>query len=180
MPEPDDDRVLLEATARGDKGAMRRLYLRHHDSLYRFIRMRCDDDATARDVVHDAMLAVWRSAGRFGGKSSVRTWIFAIARNKLVDRVRRSSQLSFTDEVPETPDDAPDPEAVIAAAQDARRVRICLDRLKKVQIAVIRLAFFDELPYDQIAEIEGVPLGTVKTRVFHAKQALMHCLGRRD
>jgi len=172
-----DDRELLSAAARGDKAAMHALFKRHHDPLFRFIRSRCGDDALASDVVQDTMLDVWRNAGRFSGRSSVRTWIFAIGRNKLVDRIRRSSQLSFTDDVPEAVDDSPDPSDVIAASQDASRLRACLDKLKKVHLAVIRLAFFDELPYGEIAEIEGVPLGTVKTRIFHAKQALMHCLG---
>lgn len=180
MSGPEDDLLLVQGVARGDKAAMHRLYERHHDALYAFIRMRCDDDATASDVVHDTMLAVWRSAGRFGGRSAVRTWIFAIGRNKLVDRLRRSSQLSYTDDVPEAIDDAPPPETVIAASQDARRLALCLDKLKRVQRAAIRLAFYDELPYDQIAEVEGVPVGTVKTRIFHAKQALLHCLGKRD
>ncbi len=178
MPTADDDRLLLGAAAHGDKTAMQRLYNRHHDALYAFIRMRCDDDATAQDVVHDAMLDVWRGAGRFAGKSSVRTWIFAIARNKLVDRVRRSSQLSFTDAPPEMVDETPDALTVIAASQNADLLRACLDKLKKVHLAAIRLASFDDLPDEQIAEIEAVPVGTVKTRIFHAKKALMHCLGR--
>ncbi|NIZ07807.1 RNA polymerase sigma factor [Pseudooceanicola sp. HF7] len=176
--DTESDMDLLARAARGDAEAMRGLYERHHDALFAFIRMRCDDPALAGDVVHDAMLDVWRTAGKFAGKSSVRTWIFTIARNKLVDRIRRSSQLSFTDEVPETVDDSPDATQVIAASQDAARLRACLDKLKKVQLAVIRLAFYDELPYEQIAEIESVPVGTVKTRIFHAKKALMHCLGQ--
>lgn len=180
MTASEEDRQVLARVARGDKAAMRLIYERHHDPLFAFIRMRCGDATIASDVVHEAMLEVWRSAGRFAGKSSVRTWIFAIARNKLVDMLRRSSQLTFTDDVPEEADDSPDATTVIAAAQDATRLRLCLDKLKKVQLAVIRLAFFDELPYEEIAEIEAVPVGTVKTRIFHAKKALLHCLGRRD
>ena len=174
----DHERQLLAVAARGDKAAMRRIYDRHHDALYAFLRMRCDDDGTAMDAVQDTMLAVWRSAGAFTGKSSVRTWIFAIGRNKLIDRVRRASQLSYVDEVPEEIDDAPDAETVITAAQNATLLRACLEKLKKAHLAVIRLAFYDDLPYGEIAEIEGVPVGTVKTRIFHAKQALVHCLGR--
>ena len=174
----DDERATLSNAARGDKIAMRTLYERHHDALYAFLRTRCDDDGMAMDAVQDTMLAVWRSAGKFSGKSSVRTWIFAIGRNKLIDRMRRVSQMTYVEEVPEEADDAPDAATVIAASQDARLLRACLDKLKKVQLAVIRLAFYDDLPYGEIAEIEGVPVGTVKTRIFHAKQALMHCLGR--
>lgn len=174
-----EEQQLLAAAARGDKSAMRQIYELHHDALFAFLRMRCDDDGTTMDAVQDTMLDVWRSAGKFSGRSSVRTWIFSIGRNKLIDRVRRGSQLSYVEEVPEEVDESPDAETVIAASQDASLLRACLDKLKKAQLAVIRLAFYDELPYGEIAEIEGVPVGTVKTRIFHAKQALMHCLGQR-
>ncbi|QDL91335.1 sigma-70 family RNA polymerase sigma factor [Paroceanicella profunda] len=179
MAAGEDDRTVLSRAALGDKAAMRVLYERHHDPLHAFLRARCRDEALASDVVHDAMLEVWRSAGRFSGKSSVRTWIFAIARNKLVDRLRRGGALSFVEEVPDLPDEAPDAEAVLDAAQNAARVRACLDRLKAMHLAVIRLAFYEGLPYDEISRVEGIPVGTVKTRIFHAKQALLHCLGRR-
>ena len=106
----DDERATLSNAARGDKIAMRTLYERHHDALYAFLRTRCDDDGMAMDAVQDTMLAVWRSAGKFSGKSSVRTWIFAIGRNKLIDRMRRVSQMTYVEEVPEEADDAPDAE----------------------------------------------------------------------
>ncbi|MGF1553076.1 MAG: RNA polymerase sigma factor, partial [Paracoccaceae bacterium] len=96
-----------------------------------------------------------------------------------VDRIRGGARLSFVEAVPEPPDESPDAEAVIEAAEDAERVRACLAGLKAAQRAVVRLAFYEGLPYEEIAEIEAIPAGTVKTRIFHAKRALMHCLGRR-
>jgi len=179
MNGQEEDRVLIARIAIGDKLAMRRLYERHHDALIGFIRARSGDEALAADVVQDAMLDVWRGAGTYKAKASVKTWIFTIARNKMVDRLRRGAKLHFTDDVPETVDDAPDPEAVIAAAQEASRLRACLKTLKEAQRSIVQLAFFDGLTYGEIAEIEGIPSGTVKTRIFHAKQSLMRCLGRR-
>lgn len=174
----DEDKSLLQKVANGDKNAMHQIYTRHHDALYSFIRMRCDSDATTQDVVHDAMLEVWTKATNYAGRSAVRTWIFAIARNKLIDRTRKSSQLSYLETVPDEVDDAPDPEVVLENSQNASRLKFCLDKLKAAHRAVIRLAFFDDLAYEDIAEVEGIPLGTVKTRIFHAKQGLMHCLGQ--
>ena len=101
MAQEDNDHTLLENVARGDKIAMHTFYNHYHDTLFAFIRIRCDDDATTRDVVHDTMLAVLRSASRFNGGSSVKTWIFVIGRNKLIDRTRKSSQLSFVEHLPE-------------------------------------------------------------------------------
>lgn len=179
MVSQDDDRALLARVAAGDADAMRRLYERHYDALHAFVRARSGDAAATPDIVHDTMLDVWRQAGRFRGGSSVRTWMFSIARNKAVDRVRGGARLSFVDEVPETADDAPDAAAVIEAAEDAERVRACLATLKPAQRAAVRLAFYEGLTYEEIAEVESIPAGTVKTRIFHAKRALMHCLGRR-
>ncbi len=158
---------------------MHQLYERHHDRLFGFIRGQCGDDSTTADVVHDTMLVVWRGAGRFSDRSAVKTWIFAIARNKLIDRFRKSARLSVRDELPEMVDEAPDPEAVAIASSDANRLRKCLDGLKQAHRTAIRLAFFDDQTYDEIAEIEGVPVGTVKTRIYHAKQLLLRCLGQR-
>jgi RNA polymerase sigma-70 factor (ECF subfamily) len=81
--------------------------------------------------------------------------------------------------VPETIDDTPDIEAVLISAGDAARVRKCLTTLKPIHLSVIRLAYFGDLTYGDISEIEGIPAGTVKTRVFHAKQLLMRCLAHR-
>ncbi|MAC80463.1 MAG: RNA polymerase [Rhodobacteraceae bacterium] len=172
------DVELLDCIAAGDRTAMHVLYQRHHDSLYAFIRQRSGNETTAQDITHDTMLEVWRRADRFAGKSAVRTWIFSIARNKMVDGMRKSSYLSYVDAVPDIADDAPDACTVIAAAQDGERVRACIARLKPAQAVAIRLAFFEGMTYEQISEVEDVPVGTVKTRIFHAKQALMHCLSR--
>lgn len=172
------DTDLLAQIADGDREAMHVLYQRHHDALYGFVRARSGSAFTAQDVVHDTMLDVWRQAGRYGGKSAVRTWIFTIARNKMVDRMRKTSYLSYVDAVPEVADEAPDACTVIQSAQDAEQVRACIDKLKPAHAVAVRLAFFEDMTYEQISEVEGIPVGTVKTRIFHAKQAMMHCLSR--
>lgn len=178
MDQNDDDACLLMRAAQGETDAMRLIYERHHDALFAFLLSRGCDRETAKDVVHDAMLEVWRSAGRYRGSASVRTWIFTIARNKFVDRIRASARLSFVEDVPELPDESPNAEAVISATQDAARIRSCLGKLKDMQRTVIRLSFYEGLSYDEIAKIEDVPVGTIKSRVFHAKKSLMHCLSR--
>jgi RNA polymerase sigma-70 factor (ECF subfamily) len=102
--------------------------------------------------------------------------MFGIARNKAVDRMRRGAREVPSEPDDSTPDDAPTPEAVVAAASDAERVRECMGRLSDTHRSAIHLAFWRELPYPEIAAIEGVPVGTVKTRILHAKRLLMHCL----
>ncbi len=128
------------------------------------------------DVMQEVFLEVWRAAGRFEGRSAARTWLFGIARNKAVDRLRRGRREVAAEPDAEIADDAPDPEAVVAAASDAARVRDCVARLGDAHRAAIQLAFYRDLAYADIAEIEGVPVGTVKTRILHAKRLLMRCL----
>jgi len=172
----DDATLLAQIAATGDKAAMKALYDRHSDTLYRFLRARLGDSFEAADVVQETFLEIWRTAARFEGRSAVRTWIFGIARNKAVDRMRRGAREVLAEPDDAVPDQAPDPEAVAMAASDASRLRACIGRLSDTHRSAIHLAFWRELPYGEIAEIEGVPVGTIKTRVLHAKRLLMHCL----
>ena len=172
-----DDADLLRRIGAGDRAALKALYERHSDALYKFLRYRLRDPFEAADVMQDVFLEIWRAAGRFEGRSAARTWMFGIARNRAVDRMRRGVR-EVTAHEPDTEiaDEAPDPEAVVVAASDAARVRDCIARLSDTHRSAIHLAFYEELPYGEIAAIEGVPLGTIKTRILHAKRLLMHCL----
>ena len=175
-----DDMELMQKVAQKDAAAMRALYERHHDAVYAFLRSRGCDAELASDVVHDAMLEVWRSAGRFRGASSVKTWVMTIARNKYTDKIRATSRVSYVDEVPETEDESPNAEALLEASQDAKRVHTCMQELKDIQRSIVRLAFFDGLTYEEISEVESLPVGTIKSRIYHAKQSLLRCLTRLD
>ena len=177
--EPTDT-VLLSRIAAGERVAMRAFYERHHAAAFRFARARLNgDDDAAADAVHDAMLEVWRRAEAFSGRSNARTWLLAIVRNKAIDRLRRESREVPSEPDTERPDEADDPETIIANAQNAERVRLCLRALGAEHRTVIHLAFFEEMAHAEIAAVTGVPPGTVKSRVHHAKRLLAHCLGRK-
>ncbi|MEM9575772.1 MAG: RNA polymerase sigma factor [Pseudomonadota bacterium] len=173
-----DDIDLVTQIAAGDKRAMHALYLKYNDAIFAFALSRAGNADLASDCVHDTMLDVWRSATRFAGRSSVKTWLFSIARNKLVDALRKRGKHSYVDEVPEVEDTAPNPEAAAIAAAERARLHHCLEGLSGPQRSAVRLAFLEDLSYPEVAEIEDVPLGTIKTRIHHAKQALMRCLER--
>lgn len=179
MQEESDD-ALIARVANGDKSAMRRLYERHGRATESFVRVRLGDPVEAADIVQEAMLEVWRSAAKFTGDAAVKSWIFSIARNKTVDRLRRRSREAPHDsaDMPDAPDLTPDAETVIAAAQISQRVRACLERLSGAHKSALRLTFFDDLTYPEVAVIEGVSPGTIKSRIHHAKKLMMHCLGR--
>lgn len=169
---------LLARISHSDKAAMKELYELIAPALGQFIKARTGDPAEAADVVQDAFLEVWRTAGRFEGRSSVKTWIFAIARFNLIDRLRKKGREEPLDEDFDAPDPSPQPQALLEAASDTQQVRLCIDKLPRAQARAVRLAFYDELSYGEIAEIEGIPEGTVKTRIFHAKKILAQCLTR--
>ncbi|MBE3640461.1 RNA polymerase sigma factor [Mangrovicoccus algicola] len=176
--EETGDQELLARIAAGDMTAMRALYLRHAAVVERFARSRLNDPAEAADVLHNTMLDVWRNAATFGGRSAVRSWMLSIARNKAVDLIRKRARTELAEPDDTLPDDAPDPEAALAAAQDAQRVRDCVAKLGERHRAAVQLAYFEEMSVAEIAAAEQVAEGTVKTRLFHARKLLMRCLSR--
>lgn len=181
MPSHDNQKLhqLLTRVSKGDKAAFSELYRTLEKPLYGFICRKLNDLNEAHDVVHETFIEVWRRAGTFEGRSAVKSWIYAIGYRKAIDVIRKTAMTSVSDDIPEEEDTEPNAEACLLAAQSGEHVRHCLDRLSQDQAVAVRLAFFDDLSYREIAEITNSPEGTVKTRVFHAKKALLHCLDGR-
>lgn len=179
MPEARDDEhdaLLLTRIAGGDVTAMRALYLAHAEAVQRFVHTRVRDEFEVADVTHETMLSVWRAASSFERRSTVRSWILSLARNKATDFLRKQTRVTLAEPDETVPDDEPDVETVIAASEDAKRVRACVDKLPERQRSIVHLAFFEDLSYSEISDVEAVPEGTVKTRIFHAKKLLLRCL----
>ena len=168
-----EDVALAQKIAQGDKDAMRKLYDQHAGPLNSFVRNWLADPTQAADLVHETMMAVWKNAHKFEGRSSLKSWVFTIARNKSIDSNRKNSRLSYTDEVPDMASDDASTEDKIYAAQNAKGLRSALEKLSENHRRVLHLAFFQDLKYDEIAEIENCPVGTVKTRILHAKKNLL-------
>ena len=167
---------LISRISNGDKSALAELYRQLEKPVYRFIQSKLNDPFESSDILHDVFIEVWRSAGRFEGRSKVRTWIFGIAYRKVIDHFRKSGRVSVTDDLPETADESADAEACLAAGQEAEHVRHCLGTLKPEHQTTISLAFYEDMSYGEIAGVTDVPEGTVKTRIYHAKKLLMRCL----
>ena len=177
----DPHAQIMTQIAHGDKKALAALYRALERPVYRFIRSKLNDPFECSDVLHDVFMEVWRSAARFEGRSKVQTWIFGIAYRKVIDVHRKRGRMDVTDDIPEAEDDTPDAEQCLAAGQEAEHVRYCLGTLKDDHRTAISLAFYEDMTYAEIAEVAGVPEGTIKTRVFHAKKLLLRCLqGRID
>ncbi len=165
MAESDEE--LLAAIARGDERALGELYDRLGGVAYRLAVRVLRDPALAQDAVQDAFLAVWRTAVAFDparGKAS--TWLLTLVHRRAVDVVRREDRRRA-----EPLDDAPIPagDAVDETAEvreERRRVQAALTQLPPDQREALELAYYGGLSQSELAERLGVPLGTVKSRMF--------------
>jgi RNA polymerase sigma-70 factor (ECF subfamily) len=169
------DSELLAATAVGGSTAFELLYARYERRVYNYVRTFVRQPALAEEVVIDTMMAVWNGARGFRQNSRVSTWILGIARHKALDAVRRANNYA----------DAAPPEYAAEIADSAETPLDSIDRNRKAQVMlcaiaqlsldhqeILRLAFYEELPYEDIAALLSIPDNTVKTRVFYAKQQL--------
>lgn len=172
------DSALLIAIAEQDMHALSEFYRRHQRRVYYFLLSKLNDSFTANDILNDTMLEVWRSAGRFQGKSRVTTWLLGIAHHKVLDLWRQQGRRQFT-ELDETMIDessGADLETLTLAAHDKARLSQCMARLSTEHREILHLVFFEELNYDEISRIIDIPEGTVKSRVHHAKKLIKHYL----
>jgi RNA polymerase sigma-70 factor, ECF subfamily len=176
--EEMSDRDLIERIADRDRHAMHTLYSRHHDGIYRFIYRILRTRQAAEDTASDVFLDVWRKASKFEQQCEVSTWLFAIARNKSIDVLRRGR----TDPLDEgamllIEDEADDPETQLHKRRTDSVVRKCLEHLSPAHRAVIDLVYFQGKTTREAAKIAGVARGTVKTRLFYAREQLTELLG---
>jgi RNA polymerase sigma-70 factor, ECF subfamily len=167
------DQALIRRIAAGDQHAMRWLYGRHHLRLYRWLLRLVDDPALAEDILSEVFLDVWRQAAAFEGRSSVATWLLAIARYKALSARRRRRELPLDEEFAAAiADPADDPETALQKKDGTERVRESLAMLPVGQREVIDLVYYHGRSVKDVAQIVGVPEATVKTRMFHARRKL--------
>jgi RNA polymerase sigma-70 factor (ECF subfamily) len=178
----DGEADLLAAVAMGRQSAFERLYGLYEVRVYQYVNTLVYDAALAEEIVGDTMLAVWRGAGTYTGTSRVSTWIFGIARHKALDAIRRTSrhrqrevELDGAADMP-NPHDRPD-EGVLRDELTAVTQR-ALALLSREHQEILRLVFHEELPYEEISSLLRIPVNTVKTRVYYAKQRLKEQLER--
>jgi RNA polymerase sigma-70 factor (ECF subfamily) len=169
-------RVLLTQIIAKDKEAFQQFYQALERPLYRFIKLKLNDPFHSSDILHDVFMEVWTKAERFQGRSTVKSWLFGIAYNKIMDVFRKSSRMVVTGEFPDVEDDGPTGESCVMASQEAAHVTACLGTLKPQHREAIELAFYEDMSYREIGAALATPEGTIKTRIFHAKQLLLRCL----
>jgi len=173
------DALILERVANGDQNALRVLVGRYEVRVFRFVLRLIGDRRRAEDLVSDTFLAVWQRAGTFEGRSSVATWILAIARYKTLTA---RSQLSpneepITNEIADTlVDGGPGPEDNLVRLDKAATIRKCINVLPKHHAELMDLVYYHEKSIQEVAMIVGIPENTVKSRMFLARRKLAELL----
>lgn len=179
---PDDE--LVRAVATGAHPALAALYDRYGRRAYSLARRVCRDDTLAEDVVQEVFLAFWRDPGRFDpDRGGFGTWLLTLVHHKSVDAVRRESTIrrrtvAVVDDGQEW-SGPPGPGADLGAlrSMEAGQVRAALGRLPAEQREALALAYFGGYSQREVATLTGVPLGTVKSRMFSGMRRLRGVLG---
>jgi RNA polymerase sigma-70 factor (ECF subfamily) len=182
MESEPDDRELIHRVAAKDRQAFEALYQRYGRRLFGYLWRRLRRREVVEEVLDDVMLVVWQSAGRFNESSRLSTWLFGIAHNKALGAFRRSSRRlpldgSDSSEAGAEPDVAEDPIQRVERRELQEALGRALDSLSPDQRTVVELTLYEHRSYQEIAEITGAPVNTVKTRMFHARRRLAPLLG---
>lgn len=150
-----------------DRAAFQALFSHFAPRLKAYMRRLGADDGTAEDLVQETMLTVWHRAASFDPSlSGAGTWLFTIARNKRIDRIRRTRRPDLDPEDPSLTRDAEPPaDKVLQLAEESERLRAELVNLPPEQAEILRLAFYEDRSQSMIADALGLPLGTVKSRM---------------
>lgn len=179
VTKPTDDDILLAQVALGDRDAFSKLYLKYQPRLVSYCaRLLNDDLAQAADIVDEAMFDVWRSAGRFEGKSKPSTWIYSITRNKLISWLRKTSEVTLGDDesLLAMIDPANSLEDELAMTDMKQQLVRLMSQLTTEHREVLRLTYFEDKSVKEVALLLGISENTVKTRMFYARKRLAQLL----
>jgi RNA polymerase sigma-70 factor, ECF subfamily len=170
--------------AHQDRAAFASLFAYFAPRIKTFMLRSGSSEASAEELAQETMLMVWRKAALYDANAAnAAAWIFTIARNLRIDAHRRERRggivESYQIEAEYQVDDAPQPDARLAAAQSEQRVRSALRQLSADQMRVVELSFFEEKAHADIAKILEIPLGTVKSRLRLATARLRQLLSER-
>lgn len=177
-----DTDLMLARARNGDSGAFEQLVTPCESMLWRVCFRITGNEEDARDAVQETMIKAWRSIGSFEGRSAVSTWLYSIAVRCCQDLLRRKAvrPSSSLDEIHEAgydpPSDEPGPEQALERKERRELIRRALRMLPEDQRTPLVLFAIEGKRYEEVAEITGAALGTVKSRVSRGRLRLMELM----
>jgi RNA polymerase sigma-70 factor (ECF subfamily) len=174
LPPSDlEDTALIALVASGDRAAFEKLYLAHHNRVARFLArfIRCRENL--EEIIDDTFMVVWRNARQFRHASRLSTWIVGIGYRTALKSIRATKYQAVSQNVEDLTEDRRN-HAADCELKDW--VKKGLDRLPLEQRLILELAYGLGYSIEEIAAITGSPIGTVKARMFHAREKLRHHL----
>ena len=159
-----------------DTSAFEELFNHFAPRVKAFLMKSGADPQMAEECSQEVMATVWRKAHLFDpSRASASTWIFTIARNKKIDAIRKQNRPEPEQLYPDQ-DYEPDQESVVELQQETERLTSALEELPEKQRVLVEKAYLGELSHSEIAEITGLPLGTIKSRIRLALEKLRHSM----
>ena len=167
----------LERIISRDERAITELHARIGKRIFAFALNRLHDHEEAATVVSDVLLELWKQPHRFNGNCKFMTWVLGIARYKMLHAYR--DRVPDHDELDEAQaSDFPDGFAVLAEKQQREGLLHLMDELTPDHREALYLMYFEEMSVEQVARIQSCPVGTVKTRLFHARRRMRELIDR--
>jgi RNA polymerase sigma-70 factor (ECF subfamily) len=180
MLTPAELSGLLASVARRDGAAFERLYEATSAKLFGVVLRILKRQDLAEEVIQDAYVKIWTSAGQFNpGLSSPITWMASIARNRAIDVVRKRSEISIEEEpaAMDVASDTPDPLARKDMTEELKRILECVGQLEPQRQRLVLLAYYNGWSREQLARKFDTPLNTVKTWLRRSMVEIRECLG---
>lgn len=186
MSSPDADALLIERVKQGDKRAFEMLVVKYQRRIERLIGRMVRDTDLVQDIAQETFIRAYRALPQFRGESAFYTWLYRIAVNtakKALMELKRDPLISETalsgrDDDDETSrvenelSDGETPEAVLASKEIAATVNAAIDDLSEDLRQAITLREIEGLSYEEIADVMNCPIGTVRSRIFRAREAI--------
>ena len=175
LDKASQDTILLERISKGDREAFSELYRSYQPRLTKFCsRILKNDIALAADIVDEAMIEIWKSAGSFSGRSQPSTWIHSIARYRLIGYLRKNKELLQNDssDWDTYEDEALLPDEAIMLSEKNEKILKCVQKLSSKHREVVEFVYFKEFSIKHTATMLDISENTVKTRLFYARTKL--------
>lgn len=179
---PLTDLSLVERCRASDDAAFSEVVARYKTKIYNYIYRMTGSSEDAEDLTQEVFIRMYTSIDTFRGQSSLNTWLFRIAGNLCIDRFRRAKKrtpaysldepVGDAAQVHEVPDHTYEPHRLLENVEMAEQIQQALSKLPEKLRATLLLHDIEGMPYEEISQVVGCPLGTVKSRLFNARMQL--------